>query len=48
MKEQELIEKIKKMRSDNGMSQEQLAQLAGVTRVYINNIENGKKEVSEH
>lgn len=47
MKEWELIEKVKKMRSDNGISQGQLAQLAGVTRVYINNIENGKKEVSK-
>lgn len=48
MKEQKLIEKIKKMRCDNDMSQEQLARLAGVTRVYINNIENGKKEVSKN
>lgn len=48
MEEQELIEKIKKMRSDNGISQEQLAQLAGVTRIYINKIENGKKKMSEH
>lgn len=48
MKEQNLIEKIKKMRRDNSMSQEQLAQLAGVTRVYINNIENGKKEISKN
>ena len=47
MEEWELIEKMKKMRSDNNMSQSQLAQLMGVGREHINRIESGKKGMSD-
>lgn len=47
MEKQETIQRIKEMRQRNGMSQEQLAQLTGVSRIYINMMENGKKEISE-
>lgn len=48
MKEQELLEKVKKMRMESGMSQRQLAKMLGVTREYINKVETGKKLLSRH
>ncbi len=38
--------KVKKIRKSRGVSQESLADLAGLDRTYISDIENGKRNVS--
>ena len=37
--------RIKKLRLDAGLSQEDLALKAGIDRTYINSVENGKRNV---
>lgn len=46
MQEQELIKRIIEMRKKQGITQKELASLAGVTNVYISNLEQGKKKMS--
>ncbi len=38
--------KVREIRKSNGVSQESLAELAGLDRTYISDIENGKRNVS--
>lgn len=46
MQEQELIKRVIEMRKKQGITQKELANLAGVTNVYISNLEQGKKKMS--
>ena len=41
-----LGERIKQLRKGAGISQEKLAELAGLDRTYINSVENGKRNIS--
>ncbi|MFQ6702946.1 MAG: helix-turn-helix domain-containing protein [Alphaproteobacteria bacterium] len=41
-----LGERIKKLRKEAGISQEKLAELAGLDRTYINGVENGRRNIS--
>lgn len=41
-----LGERIKQLRKEAGISQEKLAELAGLDRTYINSVENGKRNIS--
>ena len=42
-----LGERIKQLRKEAGISQEKLAELAGLDRTYINSVENGSRIVLE-
>ena len=44
--QQEFGERVKKIRIQKGISQEKLAELAGLHRTYISSIELGKRNVS--
>ncbi|RLU01177.1 helix-turn-helix domain-containing protein [Ketobacter sp.] len=49
MKDQRLIafgEKVRKVRKEKGLSQEALADLAGVDRSYMGHIERGEQNIS--
>lgn len=39
-------ERIKELRSRQGISQESLAHLANLDRTYVNSVENGKRNIS--
>ncbi len=39
-------ERIKELRSHQGISQETLAHLADLDRTYVNSVENGKRNIS--
>jgi len=39
-------ERIKELRSQQGISQESLAHLANLDRTYVNSVENGKRNIS--
>lgn len=41
-----LGERVKQLRKKANISQEKLAELAGLDRTYINGVENGKRNVS--
>lgn len=41
-----LGERIKQLRKEANISQEKLAELAGLDRTYINSVENGKRNIS--
>lgn len=41
-----LGERIKQLRKEAGISQEKLAELAGLDRTYINSVENGRRNIS--
>lgn len=41
-----LGERIKQLRKEAGISQEKLAELAGLDRTYVNSVENGKRNIS--
>ena len=41
-----LGERIKQLRKDANISQEKLADLAGLDRTYINSVENGRRNIS--
>ena len=43
---QKLATKIRKLRSQKGWSQEELADRAGLHRTYISHLENGKRQIS--
>jgi len=38
--------RIKQLRKENSISQEQLALLSGLDRTYVNSVENGKRNIS--
>lgn len=41
-----LATRIRKLRSQKGWSQEELAERAGLHRTYISHLENGKRQIS--
>ncbi len=41
-----LGERIKQLRKEANISQEKLAELAGLDRTYINSVENGRRNIS--
>lgn len=41
-----LGERIKQLRKEAHLSQEKLAELAGLDRTYINSVENGRRNIS--
>ena len=41
-----LGERIKQLRKETKISQEKLAELAGLDRTYINSVENGRRNIS--
>lgn len=41
-----LGERIKQLRKEANISQEKLAEIAGLDRTYINSVENGKRNIS--
>ena len=47
MEERKLLKEIVRMRKERGMTQQELADIAGVTNVYISNLEKGKKRMSQ-
>ena len=44
--EQKIGSRIRKLRAENGLSQEALAHLANLDRTYINSVENGRRNIS--
>ena len=46
MIQQKLGKRIKKLRADKHISQEELADLAELDRTYINSVENGRRNIS--
>lgn len=46
MIQQKLGKRIKKLRADRHISQEELADLAELDRTYINSVENGRRNIS--
>lgn len=44
--EQKLGQNILRLRKEKGLTQEQLANKAGISRCYLSDIENGKRQIS--
>ena len=42
-----MIKRIIKIREDNGLNQEKFAEKIGLSRNFINQVENGKKNISD-